>query len=234
MVLPDLKTMPEFSLDLLGAVFDWDGIIIDSAAQHEEAWAVLAEELGKPLAEDFFRSTFGMRNEQIIPDFTPWAEPGEHAKIAELALQKEAVYRDIVRRDGIAPLPGVVTLLKALNAAGVPCSVGSSTPLKNIETIIEVIGLSDQFQAISGAEDVTRGKPAPDIFITAAGKVGRKPEHCIVFEDAHVGIAAGKAAGSKVIAVATTHPLEELGEADHAVQSLTEVSLNSMMTLMRR
>lgn len=225
--------MSEFSLDLLGAVFDWDGIIIDSAAQHEEAWAVLAEEFGKPLSDDFFRSTFGMRNEQIIPDFTPWAEPGEDGKIAEIALHKEAVYRDIVRRDGIEPLPGVVPLLDALNAAGVPCSVGSSTPLKNIETIIEVIGLSSHFQAISGAEDVTRGKPAPDIFITAAEKVQRRPEHCIVFEDAHVGIAAGKAAGSKVIAVATTHPLEDLGEAHHAVQSLTDVSIELMMQLMR-
>ena len=63
--------MPKTSLDLLGAVFDWDGIIIDSAEQHREAWAILAKELGKPLSDDFFRKTFGMRNEQIIPDFTP-------------------------------------------------------------------------------------------------------------------------------------------------------------------
>ncbi|MDA0812511.1 MAG: HAD family phosphatase [Verrucomicrobia bacterium] len=226
--MPKTKT----TLDLLGAVFDWDGIIIDSAEQHREAWAIMAEELRKPLAANFFKLTFGMRNEQIIPEFTPWAEPGEHAKIAELADRKEALYREVVRRDGIAPLDGVVEFLEALNAAGVPCSVGSSTPLKNIETIIEVIGLGHRFQAISGAEDVTRGKPAPDIFITAAGKVNRLPEHCIVFEDAHVGIAAGKAAGSKVIAVATTHPLEALGEADLAVKSLAEVTIDRMLDLL--
>ena len=223
--------MPKISLDLLGAVFDWDGVIIDSHDQHEEAWAVVADELGQPLPEGFFRSTFGMRNEQIIPDFTPWAEPGEHAKIAEIADRKEAAYREIVRRSGIAPLKGVVTLLEALNTAGVPCSVGSSTPLKNIEAIIEIIGLADRFQAISGAEDVTQGKPAPDIFITAAGKVERLPTHCVVFEDAHVGIAAGKAAGSKVIAVATTNPLEDLDEADLAVPSLVDVSLEKMLEL---
>ena len=132
MVLDHLTGMPRISLEQLGAVFDWDGVIIDSHDQHEEAWAVLADEIGKALPEGFFRSTFGMRNEQIIPDFTPWAKPGEHAKIAEIADRKEAVYREIVRRSGIEPLQGVKALLETLNTAGVPCSVGSSTPLKKV------------------------------------------------------------------------------------------------------
>ena len=230
-IFHQLRNVPAINIDMLGAVFDWDGVIIDSHDQHEESWDVLARELGQPLPDGFFSKTFGMRNEQIIPEFTAWAQPGEHEKIAELGARKEELYRELVRRDGIEPLEGVVALLNALNAAGVPCSVGSSTPLKNIETIMDVIGFGEKFQAISGAEDVTRGKPAPDIFITAARKVDRKPEHCVVFEDAHVGIAAGKAARSKVIAVATTHPLESLGEADLAVQSLAEVSLDAIQGL---
>lgn len=232
-ILQHLGRVPEVTLAMLGAVFDWDGVIIDSHDQHEESWELLARELGQPLPDGFFQRTFGMRNEQIIPEFTFWANEGDHARIRQLGDRKEELYREIVKRDGIEPLAGVVDLLEALNAAGIPCSVGSSTPLKNIETIMQVIGLADRFQAVSGAEDVTRGKPSPDIFLTAARKVGRRPEHCVVFEDAHVGIAAGKAAGAKVVAVATTHPLESLGEADLAVQSLAEVSVDLLWNLVR-
>ena len=72
--------MPKISLDLLGAVFDWDGVIIDSHDQHEKAWAVLADEIGKPLPEGFFRSTFGMRNESVLP-LLGWAAEGDQAAI---------------------------------------------------------------------------------------------------------------------------------------------------------
>ena len=215
--------------ETLGAVFDWDGVIIDSSRQHEESWELLAEELGTPLPAGFFKATFGMRNVQIIPEFTDWTTAEETEKIAEIGERKEELYRNILRRDGIEPLPGVVRLLNDLNAAGVPCSVGSSTPLKNIETIIDFIGCAGNFQAISAAEDVVRGKPAPDIFLKAAEKIGRDPRHCIVFEDAYVGIDAARSAGSTVIAVATTNPLEALCKAHHAVASLEDVGVETML-----
>ncbi len=120
----------------------------------------------------------------------------------------------------------------ALAAAGIRCSVGSSTPRANIDAIMEVIGLGDDFQAITAAEDVTVGKPDPQVFLKAAQKVAARPERSVVFEDAHVGIQAGLAAGMKVIAVATTHPIDSLGDAHLAVESLEKVSAATLLDLL--
>ena len=215
------------------AIFDWDGVIIDSHDQHAESWEMLAAEQGSALPEDFFKQSFGMRNESIFPKFfSSWVAADDHERIAHLAARKEELYRELVRRDGIAPLPGVVDLLESLATAGFACSVGSSTPRANIDAIMEVIGLSDRFQAITAAEDVTEGKPDPQVFLKAAEKVGGIPADSVVFEDAHVGIEAGLAAGMKVIAVATTHPIESLGDAHLAVPSLEDVTAQTLIDLL--
>ena len=215
------------------AIFDWDGVIIDSHDQHAESWELLAREQGSALPEDFFKKSFGMRNESIFPAFfSDWVDPDDGARIAELADRKEALYRELVRRDGIEPLPGVVALLESLAGAGIPCSVGSSTPRANIDAIMEVIGLGERFQAITAAEDVTEGKPDPQVFLKAAERVGAGPGESVVFEDAHVGIAAGLAAGMKVIGVATTHPIESLGDAHLAVASLEGVTAETLSGLL--
>ena len=212
---------------LHGALFDWDGVIIDSSHAHEQAWEQLAAELGRPLQPGFFRSTFGMRNDRIIPGYSGWAGPGDTARIRELGLRKEALYREIIRRDGILPLPGVVTLLTALHRAGIPCSVGSSTDRANIDLIMEITGLAPWFAAITAAEDVQRGKPDPQVFVKAAEKIARDPRNCVVFEDAHVGIEAALAAGARAIAVCTTHPADSFASsgAHRIVRTLEEIDV---------
>ena len=222
---------PETDHSRVGAIFDWDGIIIDSAQQHEESWNLLAREIGVPMTHEMFVESFGMRNVTIIPDLFKWCAPDDPTRIKELGDRKESLYRDIIRRDGIDPLPGVHDLLAALKEAAIPCSVGSSTPRENIECIIELAGLHHFFAAITAAEDVSRGKPDPEVFLIAAQKIDRHPAHCLVFEDAHVGIEAGLAAGMKTVAVATTHPLESLANAHLAVSSLTEINLPKLTAL---
>jgi len=209
----------------LGFIFDWDGVVIDSHAQHEESWGLLFKELDRPMPERFFKETFGMRNQQIIPMSFDFVKADDARAIAELGDRKEVLYREILRRDGITPLPGVEALLRELQERGIPASVGSSTPRKNIETIMEMTGLRPYFQAVVSAEDVTVGKPDPQVFLKAAEKLQRTPAQCVVFEDAFVGIEAGKRAGMKVLAVATTHPLESLGQADAAFVNLEGVSV---------
>jgi beta-phosphoglucomutase family hydrolase len=214
-----------------GALFDWDGVVIDSSDQHERSWEMLAKEIGKPLPSDHFVRGFGMKNQVIIPDILRWTEDPD--KIHRYSLRKEALYRDIIRDEGITPLPGVPDLLRLLNERGVPCSVASSTHRENIEAIFDAIGLRDYFQAVVTAEDVSHGKPDPEVFLKGAGKIGRSPGNCVVFEDAHVGIEAARAAGARVIAVATTNPLEALGKADLAVRSLEEVNWDVFSGLFR-
>ena len=206
----------------IGFLFDWDGVVIDSSAQHEESWHMLADEIGTPLPEGYFKKTFGMKNQSIIPLWLPHAE-GNIAEIQALGDRKEALYRDILRRDGIQALPGVKHFLKAARAAGIPASVGSSTPRKNIDTVIEMAGLEDLFDAIVCAEDVSRGKPDPEVFLKGAAKLNRAPTRCVVFEDAFVGIEAGRSGGMKVVGIATTHPIDQLTMADLAVHDLVNV-----------
>jgi len=209
-----------------GAIFDWDGVIIDSSKHHEESWERLAREISKTLPNGHFKRGFGMKNEFIIPKILAWSE--DAAEIERLSLRKEMLYRAVVKERGIVALPGVEPWLRTLGDAGVPCVIGSSTHRENIETTLELTGLRDCFSAIVSAEDVMHGKPHPEVFLKSAQKIGRSPEQCVVFEDAHVGIEAARNAGMRVIAVATTNPLAELTDADLAVERLDQLRIEQI------
>lgn len=211
------------------AIFDWDGVIIDSSAQHERSWELLAAEIGRPLPAGHFKRGFGKKNAVIIPEILGWA--ADPAEVQALGDRKEVLYRELVARDGLTPLPGARDLLAALNDAGVPCAVGSSTPRINIETIFGMTDLGRFFRAVVTAEDVKNGKPAPDVFLTAAAKLGFGPGRCVVFEDALVGIEAAHAGGMRCVAVATTNPIDKLSHADLAVESLRGVNVARLARL---
>src|SRR5580698_3167139 len=88
-----------------GAIFDWDGVIINSGAQHELSWERLAKELNKPLPEGHFKLGFGMKNEVIFPELLKWTTDPREIHI--LSLRKEAIYREVVQEQGVTALPGV-------------------------------------------------------------------------------------------------------------------------------
>jgi beta-phosphoglucomutase family hydrolase len=209
-----------------GAVFDWDGVIINSGSHHEASWERLAKECNKPLPDGHFKRGFGMKNEVIIPELLGWTTVPTEIRI--LSLRKEALYREIVREKGIDALPGVREFLQALKDHGIPCVIASSTHRENITTTLEVLKLEDFFAAIVTAEDVKRGKPDPEVFLTAATRIDVAPADAIVFEDALVGIAAAKAAGMRVVAVATTEPKDKLAHADWVVDRLDELSVSQL------
>jgi beta-phosphoglucomutase family hydrolase len=210
----------------IGAIFDWDGVIIDSSAHHEESWERLAKETGYQLPPDHFKKGFGMKNEFIIPNLLRWTSDPEETN--RLSLKKETLYREIVAEWGLKPLPGVVAWLDRLRDAAIPCAIGSSTHRLNIETGLAIIGLKDRFQAIVTAEDVSHGKPDPEVFLKAGSRLGLHPENCVVFEDALVGIEAAHRGGMRVVAVATTNSIDLLNGADLAVHRLDELSVECL------
>lgn len=200
------------------ALFDWDGVVIDSSLPHQKSWERMAQEDGLTLAPGFFEQAFGMKNETIIPELLHWAtDPDE---VARLAFRKESIYRDILLEEGIDALPGVEPFLQSLAEMGVPCVIASSTCRLNIEAAIDRIGLRRYFRDIVSGDDVVHGKPAPDIFLKAADRAGRAPSKCVVFEDAHVGVEAAQRAGMRVVAVTTTHPAASFKSADRVVDRL--------------
>ena len=213
----------------IGAIFDWDGVVIDSSAHHEESWERLAVETGFTLPPGHFKKGFGMKNTFIIPNLLKWAEAPDDVR--RLSLRKEELYRDIVVERGISPLPGVTGWLDELRRHGIPCAIGSSTERLNIDTILNVLGIGHYFSAIVSADDVSHGKPDPEVFLTAAQRIEREPEHCVVFEDAPVGIEAARRGGMKVVGVATTNPMEVIDVADLAVHRLDELSMDKLAAL---
>lgn len=205
------------------ALFDWDGVVLDSSTQHERSWELLSAETGLRLPEGHFKRSFGMKNEAIIPEILAWTSDAD--EIRRLSLRKEELYRGIIRAEGIDPLPGVRTWLERLHDAGIPCVIGSSTHRVNIDTCLTLFGFAHFFAGIVTAEDVTRGKPEPDVFLKAAEKAGVAATRCVVFEDAPVGIQAGLAGGMKVIGVAGTHPESTLAGAHRVVRRLDELTV---------
>jgi beta-phosphoglucomutase family hydrolase len=215
----------------IGAIFDWDGVIIDSSSHHEKSWERLAAETGYVLPPDHFKKGFGMKNAFIIPKILKWTEAPED--IHRLSLRKEELYRELVVEHGISPLPGVRQWLDELRRYGIRCAIGSSTERRNIDAILNVLGIGHYFSAVVSGDDVSHGKPDPEVFLIAAQRIGRDPAHCVVFEDALVGIEAAHRGGMKAVGVATTNPIELLGAADLAVHRLDELSIEKLMGLVQ-
>lgn len=212
-----------------GAIFDWDGVIVDSAALHLESWEMLARECGKPLPEGHFERGFGMKNEVIIPRQLGWTT--DRAEVRRLSLRKEALYRELVHARGIEILPGARALLEGLRAAGIRCVIGSSTQRENITLVLKMAGITPFFQGLVTAEDVHHGKPDPEVFLKAAELIAVPPAWCVVFEDTPMGVEAAKRGGMKALAVTRTHPADRLAAADRVVPDLTHATAANLASL---
>jgi len=206
---------------LQAVIWDLDGVIIDSAEEHRRSWHHLAQAEGLPLTDEQFYATFGMRNSAIIPKL--WG-PMPPERIQELADDKEKYFREFVR-NAATPLPGAIELLSALRGAGYRQALASSTPIRNIELINEVLNLDRYLSVLVSGESVAHGKPAPDVFLKAAAELGVEPAKCLVIEDAVAGVEAAHAGGMCCIAVAGEHDLPGLRKAELMVKDLTEVSV---------
>jgi beta-phosphoglucomutase family hydrolase len=209
-----------------GAIFDWDGVVIDSSAHHERAWEIVSERENLPLPENHFQLTFGKRNQDSIPSILKWADDPD--EVARLAYEKERTYREQVRKEGIRFLPGVHEWLEQLDRAGIPRAIGTSAPLENVEIVFEITGRGDAFDHIVSAEDVQRGKPDPEVFLQAAQRLNRKPEQCVVFEDAPMGIEAAIAGNMKTVAVMGTHERSAFPAVNAIVDQLDELDIDEL------
>ena len=186
----------------------------------------MADREGLELPAEHFHRGFGKRNEEIIPGLPGWAT--DSVEVRRLADAKEEAYRDLIRAEGIRPLPGVEEWLGRLEAAGVSRAVGSSTPRENIDCVLGLWGWEGRFDAVVASEDVRRGKPDPEVFVKAAAAIGVLPSRAVVFEDAPMGVEAALAAGARVVAVAGTHPSETFPSAHRIVHRMDELQVGDL------
>jgi beta-phosphoglucomutase family hydrolase len=206
-----------------------DGVLADTGQFHFQSWVKMAEEIGFTFTKDFFDQTFG---QQSIPITRILVGPNiDQRNIEKWANLKEHYYREMIKTK-IKPLPGVINLIRNLKAEGFKIAVGSSGPPENVDLLLQSLKIKDVFDLIITAAEVQNSKPAPDVFLKVAEELQIIPNHCIVIEDAPVGIKAAKRAGMKVIALTTTHHSSDLLEANTVVKDLSFINLKLILELL--
>jgi len=206
-------------------LWDLDGVLVDTAPLHFQAWQELFQSVGKGFAEADFRRTFGLRNDAILGDILGELTPAE---VERLAQRKEELYRDKVE-GRVTAIPGAMDLLRRLQERGRKMAIVSSTPRENVRVVLRSLGLEGVFGVVVAEEDAPKGKPDPQGFLVAAEKLGVAAGECAVIEDAPGGVEAAKRAGMRCIGVTTSRPREALAGADLVVDSLEEASVYSFL-----
>jgi len=202
-------------------LLDMDGVIADTAPGHKRAWNAYMARHGRRFTDEEFLAIFGTGNKELCRILFPDTELSPDA-IKRIGDEKEALFREM-SRGLLRPYPGFHEFLDACERDGIPVAVGSSACRANVDFVLEDMGIADRFAATVSADDVRHAKPAPDIFLKAAGIVGVEPKDCLVVEDSLMGIEAAHAAGMKVVGMATTHHRDELEAADLVVEDFRDL-----------
>ena len=191
-----------------GFIFDIDGTIIDSMPFHGKSWEVFFARHGRTYAgEAFLRATAGRTGTEIMREtFGPMSDEAAWTLVHE----KEAVYRELFR-PVFREIPGFRDFALQARAQGIAIACATAGDAANIAFALDGLGMADAFDARTGAHDVMRGKPAPDLFLLAAERAGVDPARCIVFEDAPLGIEGARRAGMHAVAITSGEPAAKLG-----------------------
>ncbi len=192
-------------------IFDMDGVLVDSGAYHRAAWRALLKELGaEPKDGEFWRLTIGRPVEEALPLLV--GRSLSTTEIARYSKRKTDLYHQLA--DGrFSPVPGAVTFVRGLERQNVPRALATSASPRSVAAVLGDLDLMAQFPVVVTADDVERGKPDPEVYLTAASGLGVAPRSCIVFEDSLVGLEAARRAGMLPIGLTTAHTEPELLKA---------------------
>lgn len=196
-------------------IFDMDGTLVDNMAYHGRSWLEFFRRRGRTLdADTFFRRHTGRHSREILRDcFGPQLSEAECEAMIE---EKETLYRTMYAPNQRA-LAGLEAFIAQARAGGFALAVGTSAPRANIQFTLDGLQLRKHFDAVVGAADVARGKPAPDVFLKAAQACGVAPADCIVFEDAPLGLEAARNAGMRAVALTTTMASDAFAGLPHVI-----------------
>lgn len=205
-----------------GVICDLDGTLVESENLHLEAWNELLRRNGhQPPSPNWNDDCIGLPDtyaaEKTIGLFPSM---GDANAINE---EKQVIYRELVKRKGRAlAFPGLYDELTRIRDAGIPLSVGTNSIFANTRAALDAAGLGEFFSILVTLDQVERGKPAPDIYLEAARRMGLPPERCAVLEDSTAGIAAARAAGCLVLGLTTTWSADKLDGADRIFASTAD------------
>jgi len=206
-------------------IFDLDGVIVDTAKYHYLAWKRLADELGVHFTEvenERLKGVSRMRSLEIILELgnINISELAKH----ELAEKKNSWFVEFIL--SMKPeeiFPGVKSLLDNMRDTGYKVALASSS--KNAPTVIQLLGIGHEFDAIVDGTMIKNSKPDPEIFLLAAAKLKEPPSQCVVFEDAEAGVEAARLAGMRCVGIGSTH---QLGKADIVIPRTGDFNLSTL------
>jgi len=209
------------------AIFDLDGVIVDTVPLHFNAWKRMFNDYGKKFDYNDYKQkvdgiprTDGCR--AILTDFSD-------EEISEASEKKQGYYIETLEKDGVKMYDTTVSLIKDIITAGIHTAVVSSS--KNLHMILEKVGLTDKFEVRLSGSDVTKGKPDPQIFLMAAERLNVAPEESVVFEDATLGVEGAKRAHMCCVGIDRSNRPDLFKKADIVVNDLGEIDLPRLQSL---
>jgi HAD superfamily hydrolase (TIGR01509 family) len=219
--------MPEPN-ELAAVIFDMDGVLADTEPVHELAMGDFLAKLGTSITSEYYTTLVGMGDRAV------WAKLRADLGLDLTLEQCIHGYHDIlVDRSGqVPPGPGVVELIEALKAAGIPIAVASSSSPAVVEATLRGIGIRHHFATVVTGFDVKHGKPAPDIYLKAAAAVGAVPERCVAIEDSRHGVQAARAAGMACLGLESRYMDPATLGANRVVASLADVGVEDLAALL--
>ena len=202
-------------------LFDLDGVLVDTAIYHFQAWKNLGKKFNYELTEEQNEQLKGVSRVESLNKILAWANySATEAEKSEWLVEKNEEYlRLISNMNPSEILPGVVEFLTQIKELGYQIALGSAS--KNAEIILQKTGLIDWFDLIIDGNKVSKSKPDPEVFLKGAEGLGLSPEHCIVFEDAQAGVEAAKAGNMKAIGIGDA---ETLNLADKIIPNFIGVN----------
>ena len=214
-------------MSMKAAIFDLDGVIVNTVPLHFKAWQRMFAEYGKEFDfEDYKEKVDGILRidgaRAILTDI-------DEAELKKAADKKQVYFLEYLNSEEISVYNDTVDLVKTLKKEKIKRSVISSS--KNCLPILKKVNLVELFDVILTGNDVTKGKPDPQVFFMAAEKMSVEPGSCVVFEDAVLGVEAGKRAGMKCVGIDRHGNPERLKKADLVVGDLGEVTVEKIKDL---
>lgn len=212
----------------IAVIFDMDGTIVNNMDYHKIAWKKFLEK--KSIDYDFqkFVKHFGKTNRDLL--IMLYGNDLTEKQIFDLAEEKEALYREIYKKD-IKPAPGLTDLLKRLQKENIKTAVGTSAPTSNVEFVLEYTKIRKYFDVIVDESMVQKGKPDPAIYLKCAEELEINPTSCLVFEDSKTGIEAGIRAKMNVVGLTTMHSSDYFSGVKLAINDFREISIEKIIEL---
>lgn len=204
-------------------IFDCDGVLVESEMLGLRSLQQALREAGIERSLDELTRFSGRSHHETLSELS--AESGVALGEVKVTARMDALYMEIVEREGLPTCKGIPELLQELSSRGIPFTLASSGPRSKVTFSLKNGGLSAAFQNFVCGDDVKRAKPEPDIYLAAAALLGVPPAECLAIEDAPNGVRAAVAAGMQVLGVATTFPANALVEAHLVLPSVAELAL---------